>query len=175
MREIELDTDGNVYILNAHHLNESDRVFKYGTEGSIDHVSLNHPDDPNPTPDPLGLSVDSQNNLLYVVSGQALTGGNAKIAVYNSDLSFKETLTVSGMSHVTDTTISSDNALWVIGYRLDDYFAIDWADPCPKASNAAIYAPCMANFGVDVTQSEAHLLNETPGDLSLPLSIVSTK
>ena len=172
LREIEVDTDGNVYILNAHYLNESDQAFRFGTDGSLIHVSLNHPDDLNQTPDPLGLTVDSHNHLIYVASGQALSDGNAKIAVYHSsDLSFKETLTVSGMSHVTDTTVASDGTLWVIGYRLGEFF--DY--PFPKAKSAAFYVPCLAKFGTGVTQADAHLLNETPSDLSLPLSIVSTK
>ena len=143
LREIDVDTDGNVYLLNAHYLNESDFLFRFGTDGTVTQVALNHPDNPNRLPDPLGLTVNSQNHLIYVASGQGFTGG-AQIGVFNqNDLSRNKTLTVPPITHVTDTAVTANGTLCVIGYRLDDFFTVDWTQPVPRAQNPAFYVPCL--------------------------------
>ncbi|MEE8488512.1 MAG: hypothetical protein V3S56_10105, partial [Gemmatimonadota bacterium] len=43
LREIELDSAGNLYVLNVHSLNESDILWRYGADGTVERVDLGRP------------------------------------------------------------------------------------------------------------------------------------
>ena len=71
LREIEIDDEGNIYILNVNNLNESDILWKYSTNGALlNRLDLGNPDSNNYLPDPIAMYVSDANDMVYLASGQ---------------------------------------------------------------------------------------------------------
>ena len=71
LREIEVDSTGNVYVLNAHRLNESCLLWKYASDGTVlQCLSLLAPTSPAKVADPVALHLSDDEQTLYLLSGQ---------------------------------------------------------------------------------------------------------
>ncbi|MHC4642539.1 MAG: hypothetical protein ACYS32_12915, partial [Planctomycetota bacterium] len=177
LREIELDADGHVYVINAHSLNESDTLFKYDPNGTkIQSLSLGNPGNSNYLPDPIGMHVSNTTGMLYLASGQYNLADINSTAVHGislEDLSLKRSITVSGMHHVSGITGEpSTGCLWIVGFNMDTFPLPPWPNP----TQPPFYKPCLAKvpYGDNLVQAES-IYDSSSHDLALPTSIVWTK
>lgn len=168
LREIEVDSVGNVYIANAHAHNESDMIWRYAPDGSVlNSVNLEH--ESNVTL-PIGMHLSSAENMLYLASSlNPADAGSTKVYGFSTaDFSLQRTITVNGMGHVTGITEDPETgSLWVAGFSMaapPDY-------PDPDA--LPFYEPFLAHIPEPNDNVQASSLTGA-GDLALPLSIVWT-
>jgi parallel beta-helix repeat protein len=175
LREIELDADGYVYIINAHSLNESDTLFKYDPNGTkIKSLSLGNPVGPGYLPDPIGMYVSNTTGMLYLASGQYNPADINSTIVHGmslEDLSLQRSITVNGMHHVAGITEEpATGALWIVGFNMDSF--PQWPNPFQPP----FYHPCLAEvpYGSNLVQAES-IYDPGTHDLALPTSIVWTR
>jgi len=175
LREIELDADGYVYIINAHSLNESDTLFKYDPNGTkIKSQSLGNPGSPNYLPDPIGMYVSNTTGMVYLASGQYNPADINSTVVHGislEDLSLERSITVNGMHHVSGITGEpATGSLWIVGFNMDSF--PQWPNPYQPP----FYHPCLAQvpYGSNAVQAES-IYDPTTHDLALPTSIVWTR
>jgi hypothetical protein len=172
LREIEIDGAGNVYVINAHSLNESDILWKYGPEGTVPtRVDLGNPNKDSYIPDPIAMHVSDVANMVYLASGQQDEDPYSKtIYCFSKDqMALEDSIVINGMQHVTDITEDpATGSLWVVGFNM-----IEEIPMYPDPTQPPFYYPCLAKVSsggdsVEVTD----LLGES--DLGLPMSIVWT-
>ncbi len=175
LREIELDADGYVYVINAHSLNESDTLFKYDPNGTkIMSLSLGNPVGPGYLPDPIGMYVSNTTGMLYLASGQYNPADINSTVVHGmslEDLSLQRSITVNGMHHVAGITEEpATGSLWIVGFNMDSF--PQWPNPFQPP----FYHPCLAEvpYGSNIVQAES-IYDPDTHDLALPTSIVWTK
>jgi hypothetical protein len=192
LREIEVDGDGNVYVINAHRRNISDVLWKYGAEGSVlrrielsdssrprfvpDLTAIEDPNRPVYAPDPVGLCVAADGEIIYVASGQRDTSEPNVAWVYGfstTDLSLVRQIKLKNIDVVTGMTENpTTGALWVTGFRMfpEDTEAIDEWDEITES----FYYERVAR--VDLLDDDPVYATWIEGshDLGLPLSIVWT-
>lgn len=175
LREIELDADGYVYIINAHSLNESDTLFKYDPNGTkTQSLSLGNPVGPGYLPDPIGMYVSNTTGMLYLASGQYNPADINSTVVHGmslEDLSLQRSITVNGMHHVAGITEEpATGSLWIVGFNMDSF--PQWPNPFQPP----FYHPCLAEvpYGSNLVQAES-IYDPGTHDLALPTSIVWTK
>jgi parallel beta-helix repeat protein len=175
LRDIELDAEGNVYVVNTHRINENDTVWKYSPDGTKISLSLGNPTHPNDyLPDPIGMCVSNTAGMLYLASGQYNPAGINSTVVHGlslEDLAPKRTITVNGMHHVADITEEpTTGSLWIVGFNMDSF------PPSPNPGEPAFYHPCLANVAYDSNTAQAvSIYDPNIHDLALPISIVWTK
>jgi hypothetical protein len=188
LREIEVDSEGNVYVLNAHRRNASDILWKYGADGNACRIELgdsNRPravSDPSTItdgekplyiPDPVGLCVSSRWEMVYVASGQidASEPGVSRVYGFSTEnLSLARQIKIAGMDVVTGITEDpSTGILWVAGFVLDDltelssWDSVDWS----------FYYARVASVGLTEEHGQATWI-EGDHNMALPLSITWT-
>jgi hypothetical protein len=188
LREIEVDSEGNVYVLNAYRRNASDILWKYGVDGSIRRIELGDPNRPREVsdpstitdfdrplyiPDPVGLCVSNRWQMVYVASGQIDASEPDVSRVYGfstENLPLVRQIKITGMDVVTGITEDpSTGTLWVAGFVLDDLTEL----PSWDSVNWSFYYACVAGMGLDEEHAQATWI-EGDHDLALPLSIVWT-
>jgi hypothetical protein len=176
IREIEVDGQSNVYVLNAFGLNQSDCIVRYGADGSTTRRSLCSPviETEEPISDPIGLCV-SQGGELIVASGSydKTSPGVVKVYVFSAEDLFRNSehvacraIRVWGMHHVTAITADDDGDIWVLGYDVDDKSTIydETTATCPYA--------CLARIRKTDAQVTAEDLSVRQASLGLPMSII---
>ena len=175
LREIELDAAGNVYVVNAHSLNESDMVFKYDPNGTkIQSLSLGNPVSADYLPDPIGMHVSNTTGMLYLASGQYNPADINSTIVHGmslDSLALQRTITVNGMHNVSDITEEpASGTLWIVGFNMESF--PQWPDP----TQPPFYRPCLAKvpYGSNTVQAEC-IYDPNDHDLALPISIIWTK
>ena len=175
LREIELDVAGNVYVVNAHSLNESDTVFKYDPNGTkIKSLSLGNPGSADYLPDPIGMHVSNTTGMLYLASGQYNPADINSTIVHGmslDDLSLQRTITVNGMNNVSGITEEpASGVLWIAGFNMESF--PQWPDP----TQPPFYRPCLAKvpYGSNNVQAEC-IYDPNDHDLALPTSIIWTR
>ena len=67
LRDIELDGQGNLYVLNVHSRNQSNILWRYEPNGAIERLDLGNLDSGRDLPGPVAMHVSSTKNLLYLV------------------------------------------------------------------------------------------------------------
>jgi hypothetical protein len=174
LREIELDNAGNLYVLNVHCLNESDILWRYDPNGTMERLDLGRPDSNSYLPAPIGMYVSKSTNKLYLTSSESNQGNADSIVLYvfstQDALTLEKTITIDGMQHVTGITEDpATETLWVVGFNMIN------APQYPNPYLPAFYYPYLAkvlNSGDDVQLISLY----DPGlhDLALPMSIVWT-
>jgi hypothetical protein len=121
LREVEVDRDGNVYVLNCHYRNRSDILWVYRPDGSclprceLQRLGISAP---------VGLCVSAYDGTrLYLASAENPPDANhVKVYVVSTvswSLSLLSTIEVRGMGHVTD--IAEDPAtgmICVVGFQM---------------------------------------------------------
>jgi len=177
LREIEVDTAGSVYIMNAHSHNESDVLWKYNSDGAVVQRRFlvrkgDQPMVPDPNvSDPIGLCVCSVQNRVYAASGQTDPNdpNSARVCGFSTvDLRLQRTVTIHGMQHVTAVTVEpKTGVLWVVGYGVKGTPVL--TDPLVMPESE----PYLAQILADATVVDAVSLAGVAGDLALPMSVAS--
>lgn len=174
IRELELDSEGNVYVLNAHQLNESDKCWRYQPDGSRSQLELGRAGSESYCPSPTAMYV-SETGVLYLASSllNASDPDMSPIKCFSTRDSFalKQTIRVHGMQHIV--SISEDPTtgnLLVVGFNMDDipFF--------PNPHDPPFYVPILAVVEPDRSSAYGEdLRNTVSHDLALPLSAIWKK
>jgi hypothetical protein len=173
VREIEVDSAGNVYVLNVHRANEADTLWRYDPNGEIVSISLGNPSSPEYLPDPIGLYVSDTTDMVYAARGQYNPEDIYSTSVYGfsrNNLSLERTITINGIQHVTGITEEpKTGTLWVLGFNMDEI--PDW----PLPGDPTFYDPYLAKIPYDSSTVDAVSILNDSHDLAMPLSILWTK
>lgn len=180
LREIEVDSQGNVYVLNTQSLNSSEVLWKYSPEGEILSGPLELTNSKVATdpyiPAPTGLCISD--NILYLASGRnEEEKSESKVYAFDTtDLSVKGSFTVTAMEHVTGMTMDTFGNLWIVGLNVDNEM-LDSIDSW-SGVKSSFYGPRIASISSnELALSEAKVPSDPitgDTDLGLPLSIVRT-
>jgi hypothetical protein len=173
LREIEIDNTGNVYVINANSLNESDLLWRYEPNGTCERVELGQPDSENYVPDPVAMYVSSTTDMLYLASAQYNPGdfNDSVIRGFSTDgaLSLTRQITINSMHHATGITEDpATGMLYVIGFNMDEI--PEYPDP----TEAPFYEPRLAKVPYGGSSVDAQSLSGSH-DLAMPLSISWTR
>jgi len=176
LREIELDDSGNLYVINAHDLNESDILWRYFPDGTIERVDLGRPGSANYLPAPTGMCVSSSTDMLYLASSQYNPADATSSVIYGfstgGSLTLERVVTVGGMHHITGITEDPQTGtLWVTGFSMDEI------PQYPNPTKAAFYEPYLASVPLESSDVQASYIGNSgssDNDLAMPLSIVWT-
>ena len=170
-RGIEIDEDGNVYVLNVHSLNESDILWKYDPNGTVlNRLDLCNPDSNSYLPDPLAMHVSDVTDMVYLTSGQ--TNEEAYVTtIYGlskENLVLERSVVINGMHYVTGITEDpSTGTLWIIGFNMTDI------PDYPNPTESPFYYPCLASIPLGSNDAQITALTGSY-DLGLPMSIIWT-
>jgi hypothetical protein len=168
--EVEVDSAGNLYVLNAHIYNYSDILWKYRSNGTIELLDLGSLiNDSNFAP--IAMHVSDATDMLYLASSlNQPEADSVSLYVLSTDtLNLVKTIQIFGMGHITDITEDpTGNTLWVVGFKMQaipDYLV---------QSSSPFYEPYLAKilYGDDGPIIARSLSGS--GDLALPVSIVWT-
>lgn len=168
LREIEVDSAGNAYVLNVHRLNENCILWKYAPNGTV--LGLINLMDPNglvQVEDPVALHISRDGKLLYIASAQRHPGHPDSTVLYGlftEDFSSVRAITIADMQQVTSLTEARNGTLWVAGFNT------------PDAPTAESYAwPCLAKVDLTDKNVTATCICGPGGpNLTLPVSMVWT-
>jgi hypothetical protein len=176
LREIEVDNDGNVYMINAYRdENRSDMLWKYDPNDPNGKTLLVPPLEFNGAPkDPISMYVSDKTNSIYLASGQYSEDKNSSTVYRFSKDNFTRegSITIINginyIQHVTGITEDVDRGiLWIVGFNID---YVDFE------SNIVDYSPKLAYIPLDSFDSNNVKFKDIPNDcdLGLPMSIVWT-
>ena len=169
LREIEIDGDGNLYVLNANAFNESDILWRYRPDGSIDRVDLGRPDGGAYVPAPIAMHVSATTGMLYLASA-LLDPVVYGFSTAGDDLALETSIVIPGLQHVTSMTEDPQSGtLWVAGFSVSDL------SPYPNPTRPAFYYARLAQISLANEDVELlHLFAPASHDLSLPMSVLWT-
>ena len=170
IREIEVDGQGSVFVVNADSRMDSDVLWAYRTDGQIQRLIL----DSLGIHDPIGLCVSNSDKTLYIGCGCSDPTGLDSTVVYGfstEDLSLRRTVKIHGMQFVTAMVAHPRrNVVWVVGLAFKDRPLM------PSPSEPAFYQAFQAVITPGVEEVQAIPLAGTDttagSDLALPTSIV---
>jgi hypothetical protein len=185
LREIEVDSDGYVYVANAHSINESDILWVYDADTGQMEKRLTFSPDPNSStylPAPIGMHVSDTTGKLYLASSQNSAGSDSTslYAMSKEDLIQSQeapniqTIEIVDMGHITDMTHDpATGTLWVVGFRMEDI------PEDVETTEPSFYRPYIAQipYGSAGPVDANCISDSVPGpenDLALPISIVWT-
>jgi hypothetical protein len=173
LREIEIDDLGNVYVINANSLNESDLLWRYEPNGAYERVELGQPGSEDYVPDPVAMYVSSTTDMLYLASAQYNPEdfNDSVIHGFSTDgaLSLTRQITIHSMHHATGITEDpATGILYVIGFNMDEI--PEYPDP----TQAPFYEARLAKVPYGSTSANAQSLSGSH-DLAMPLSISWTR
>jgi hypothetical protein len=175
LREIELDGAGNLYMLNAHHLNESDILWRYKPDGTVERLDLGRPGTSSHVPAPIAMHMSDSGNMLYLASARYNPADPCSSILYgfstDGSLTLERSVTITDMHHVT--SITEDPAtgyLWVAGFNMD-YIPL-----FPNPFDVPFYQPYLAQVPSNSDDVQAlPLADPDSHDLAMPISVVWTK
>ena len=176
LREVEVDTAGNLYVLNAHSDNISDILWKYNASSGamIERLVLGDSSSANYVPSPSAMYLSTAQDMLYLASSLNPADANSStiygFSTSKTTLSLARTIDVKGMGHVAGITENpTTGTLWVAGFSM--------APPeFPDPYALPFYEPNLAEVPIDSNNVNAicTLSADPDNDLALPLSIVWT-
>ncbi|MHC4536846.1 MAG: InlB B-repeat-containing protein, partial [Planctomycetota bacterium] len=175
LREIELDSAGNLYVLNVHFLNESNILWRYYTNGNVERFDLGRPDSGNYLPSPIGMYMSDSTDMLYLASALYNPVESDSTEVYGistkETLAFERFIIIYGMHHVTDITEDlSTGSLWIVGFNMEQI------PQYPNPFQLPFYYPYLAEIRSDSDSGQAiPLLDRSSHDLALPISVIWTQ
>ena len=191
LREIDVDSEGNLYVLNVDYDNESDRLWVYdAATGQVKRrLDLAGPQGSGTgIPAPIGMVVSDKTGNIYLGSSRTEPDSNsARIyAIKKDDLLYSDdepnvaTLTINGMGHVTDITedpVTGD--IWIAGFTMERIpTEYDMQNEYTLLNSKPFYRPMLATFSPGSANScDAMCLSDysdSEFDLALPLSILWT-
>jgi hypothetical protein len=174
LREIELDSSGNLYVLNVNSLNESDILWRYRPDGTIDRAELGRPDGDSYVPDPIAMHVSRTTDMLYLASAtlDPLDPESTTIYAFSTlgAITLEKSIAIHGMQHVTSMAEDSRaGTLWVAGFsmpKIPEY---------PNPTRPAFYYPHLASVSFENDNVQLlPLFDPSSHDLALPMSILWT-
>jgi hypothetical protein len=174
LREIELDGAGNVYVLNVHSLNESDILWKYGTDGTVERLDLGRPDSGSYVPAPIAMCVSQTTGMLYLASAAGNLAEPDSTVIYcfftQGGLAPAGSVTINGLQNVTGITEDpATGTLWIAGFNMYDI------PQDPNPAEPAFCYPCLASISAAGDSVEViPLFDPASHDLALPMSILWT-
>ena len=174
LREIELDAAGNLYVLNVHSLNESDILWRYEQDGTVERLDLGRPDGAAYVPAPVAMHVSQTDGALYMASAARNPSDPPSAVIYKfateGGLVLEKSIMIDGLHHVTGMTEDpATGTLWIAGFNMD---AIP-QDPDP--AQPAFYYPYLASVSCsDDSVQVIPLFAPALHDLALPMSILWT-
>ena len=169
LREIEVDGDKNVYVINASGPSSSNILWVYDTNGTIkNYLKLVDPNNDINIPAPIGMHVSNTTEMLYLASAKNNPEAISTMVfgLSTDDLSLNRSITISGMGHVTDITEDpTTGKLWVVGFKMEDI--PEYPDPYAEP----FYYPYLAEIPIYSNSVQANSLSDA-NDLALPFSIL---
>jgi len=172
LREIEVDRQGRVYVLNVHSLNESDILWRYDPDGAFERLDLGRLASGMEIPDPIAMHMSETLDMLFLASAQCNpVDANVTLVhgfTVDATLDIQRTVAIEGMQHLTGITEDPvTGSLWAIGFNMVDI------PEHPHPSERPFYYPCFATIpvGSEIVQAEPLLGLH---DLALPVSAVWT-
>ncbi|MHC4096154.1 MAG: hypothetical protein ACYSU3_08850 [Planctomycetota bacterium] len=169
LSEIEVDDNGNVYVINNGYTNNSDVLWVYSSEGDVNKCELQSLG----IYGPVGLCCSSyDNSRLYIASSLSEPDANS-VSLYvlsTADLTLVQTITINNLGHVTDITEDPlTGTLWVTGFTMPVYMT---SLPSNLSTMSQFYLPYLAavSYGSSGPVEATHL--SPASDLGLPLSVV---
>ena len=177
LKEIEIDSDNNLYIFNTYYGNNILWIYNANTGEMVNRFEFaNDPNLGNYVPGPTGMYVSNTTRTVYLAP--TLNGAEATSTLLygfstEGDLALERSITINGMGHATGITEDpTTGTLWVVGFRMQDI------PEYPTANDPPFWEPYIAEIQTDSNEVEAVSLsdpNSGPGnDLALPLSIIWT-
>jgi hypothetical protein len=171
LREIEVDDDNNVYVINSGYANSSDILWAYDSNGVIDKCALQDLG----IYAPIGLcSSHYDDSRLYLASalGSPTAASSSIYIISSTDLTLLQTIDVNGIGHITDITEDPvTGTLWVTGFRMPQYIT---SLPGNLSQLPQFYEPYLASIAYDASGFVQATEISNAGNLGLPLSIVWT-
>jgi hypothetical protein len=174
LREIELDSAGNLYVLNVHSYNESDILWRYYPDGTVERIDLGRPDSDNYIPAPIGMYASKTTDMLYLTSTLDNPEDSNSTVIYGfstkNALTIERTVTIDGMHHVSGITENPQTgSVWVAGFNMYD------VPQYPNPTQPAFYYPHLAKipYGSNDVQL-IPLYDPDAHDLALPMSVIWT-
>jgi hypothetical protein len=186
LREVEVDTAGNLYVLNTHYnYNKSDILWKYNASSGamIERLVLGDPNsEANYVPAPCAMYLSAAQDMLYLASSLSPVEANSsKIYGFSTSgptLTLARTVNINGMGHVTGITDDpTTGILWVAGFSMKLPVGKSPAAFLYNSSLRPFYEPNLAEVPIDSNDVNAICTlsaNDPNNDLYLPLSIVWT-
>jgi len=124
--EIEVDDNGQVYLLNAYNQNGSNMLWVFNNDGTLEkrHFLDRLPD---PIKNPVGLCYDTYSDRLYIASGifdqvtpneSLLYGYNRQDVLSEGPLETTHEIRIGNLQHVTGVTSDGQGTLWITGFRM---------------------------------------------------------
>jgi hypothetical protein len=174
LREIELDGSGNVYVLNTNALNESDILWRYQPDGTVDSLNLGRPDGGAYVPAPIAMHASRTTDMLYLASAALDPVDLESSTVYGFStlgaLTLETSTVIPGLQHVTSMTEDSQSGiLWIAGFSMGD------PPLYPNPTQPAFYHARLAKISLADNDVELlHLFAPASHDLSLPMSVLWT-
>jgi len=169
LREIDVDNAGNLYVVNAHTLNDSDILWKYDIDTGVmqDRLYLSAPGGDINIPAPIAMCLSEYDSRLYLASSKNEPDADSDLiyGLSTDTLGLERTITVNGMGHIT--SIAEDSAtgtLWIAGFTMEDIPEYLYSNEPP------FYEPYLAEVPSDNNDVQALSLVGA-ADLALPLSI----
>ena len=172
LREIELDREGNVYLLNVHQRNESDILWKCSNDGTLrQRRGLTTPDAGMPIPDPTALHISGDGKTVFLASGQTDPQDSDSTMLYSvsaGDLSVVGSVLVRGMQQITAVTQDpTTNAVWAVGFHMPE------VPEYPSPLGEPFYVPMLAEVTPQARGVQAvPLPGQDQHNLALPMSII---
>jgi len=174
LRELEIDNAGNLYILNVHAINQSDILWRYKPDGTVERLDLGIPDSDCYVPAPVGMYMSETTDMLYLTSAANNPEDPNSTVIYSlstkGTMALKQSVTINGLQHVTGITEDPQTGtLWIAGFNMYDIPLY------PNPYQPAFYYPYLVKISNDGDNIE-HLPLYNPGshDLALPMSILWT-
>jgi hypothetical protein len=177
LREIEVDDQGKVYILNSCYENNSDILRVYDSNGQLaDKCELQGLGIYAPG----GLCCSAyDNSRLYLGSSHGEPDANSPDAnsvsvhsLFTNNLTLDRSIQISNMGHITDITEDPNSGtLWVLGFSMPDYLTYL---PGDLSLIPQFYDPNLAQVPYDSNGPVSAASIADANELGLPLSIVWT-
>ncbi|MHC5061319.1 MAG: hypothetical protein ACYTFK_09580 [Planctomycetota bacterium] len=170
--EIEVDDEGNVYVINTGNTNNSDILWAYYNNGQVGKCELQNLG----IYGPIGLCSSSyDSSRLYVASSMGeVDAGSASTHILSTvDLTLIQTIDANGIGHITDIAEEPHTGtVWVVGFTMPKY---QTSLPGNLSQLTQFYEPYIASIpnGSSGQVWATHLAdaNDVANDLALPLSI----
>jgi hypothetical protein len=172
LREIEVDNEGNIYVINTGYANSSDILWAYYNNGQVGKCDLQNLG----IYGPIGLCASNyDSSRLYVAASLSDTdAATAAVHVLSTvDLTLTQTIDANGIGHITDITEEPHTGnIWVVGFTMPQYLTMF---PGNLSQMSQFYDPYIASipYGSSGQALATHLsdANDVANDLAMPLSI----
>ncbi|MCP4709078.1 MAG: hypothetical protein GY869_10665, partial [Planctomycetes bacterium] len=166
LREIEVDNQGNLYVVNSHELNESDMLWIFDVETGAVKQKINFENHDINAPTAMHFS---EPNILYLTTSQNNPDAAATslMGLSTTDLSMVRTVSITGMGHITSITEDPiSRTLWAAGFKMESI------PMYPDPLYPAFYYPYLAQVPVDSTGPITAMAMSGASDMSVPMSVV---